>query len=114
MANITTRPVEAGSLRHPLIFQSRSEGKDAAGGKIITYTDTFTDMGSIEPLRGTEYWEAKKANVEVTGKIKIRWRAGVSPTMRIKTADGRYFKIIAIMSPGEKRRLLEIIYTEGE
>ena len=77
-----------------------------------TYTDWATVWGSIEPNSGKNYFEALQSNSEVQGKIVIRYRTGVTPTMRVKYGN-RYFKIISIVHPQERKKELDIMYKES-
>jgi len=46
------------------------------------WEDVATVWASIEPLRGREYFAATAVNAEVTTRVKIRYRSGVTADMR--------------------------------
>lgn len=97
--------MRAGELRHQVILQTPTPTRDSYGAEIVTWTDTATVWASIEPLRGREYWEAQKINAEISHKIRMRYREGVKPNMRLKFGS-RIFEIISVFSPEERRREL--------
>jgi len=78
---------------------------------VETWADWATVWGAILPNTGKRYFEAMQANSEVQGTIKIRYRTGVLPTMRVKFGS-RIFKIISIVHPLEKKEELQILYKE--
>jgi len=104
--------MRAGLLRHRLTFQIPSKTKNAMDEWVETWSDWATVWGSIEPNLGKRYFEAKQANSEVEGLIRIRYLNRVLPTMRVKYGD-RIFKIISIVHPFEKRQELHILYKEA-
>jgi SPP1 family predicted phage head-tail adaptor len=103
--------MRAGLLRHRLTLQIPSKSTNAFGEWIESWSDWVTVWGSIEPNLGKRYFEAKQANSEVQGLIRIRYRTGVKPTMRVKFGD-RTFRIISIVHPFEKRQELHLLYKE--
>lgn len=101
--------MEAGILRHRLIFQSL--GTAAAGEGSTTWTDTCTIWGQVEPLTGTLLFQAQQANSEASGRIKVRYRADLNASMRIKFGT-RYFKILSLINPLEGNEYLIFYYKE--
>lgn len=103
--------MRAGLLRHRLTIQTITQTQNAMDEWVDSWIDWVTVWGSIEPNLGKRYFEAKQANSEVQGLIRIRYRSGVLPTMRIVYGD-RIFKIISIVHPFERKRELHILYKE--
>ena len=104
--------MRAGLLRHRLTIQIPSKSQNEFGEWIESWNDWATVWGSIEPNLGKRYFEAKQANSEVQGLIRIRYRTGLLPTMQVKYGD-RIFKIISIVHPFEKKQELHILYKEA-
>ena len=104
--------MRAGLLRHRLTIQTLSRTQNAFDEWVESWTDWATVWGSIEANSGKRYFEAKQANSEVEGLIRIRYRDGVLPTMRMAWGD-RIFKIISIVHPFERKRELHILYKEA-
>lgn len=104
--------MRAGLLRHRLTFQIPSKSKNDFDEWVESWNDWVTIWGSIEPNLAKRYFEARQANSEVEGLIRIRYRSGVLPTMRVKCGD-RIFKIISIVHPFERKQELQILYKEA-
>ena len=99
--------MKAGDLRHRIKIQSVTITND-----VETWADFATSVpAAIEPLKGREYWEAQKINAEQATKIRIRYRTGVLPTMRVVWGT-RIYKIEAIMNIDERNRELHLVCVE--
>jgi len=103
--------MRTGLLRNRITIQEAYKEKNDFGEWIIIYRDWATIWAAIEPNQGKRYFEAAQANSEVQGIIRIRYRSGVLPTMRVKYCD-RIFQIISIVHPQERMRELHIFYKE--
>jgi len=104
--------MRAGLLRHRLTIQTVTQIQNDFDEWVESWSDWATVWGSIEPNLGKRYFEAKQANSEVEGLIRIRYRSGVLPTMRIIYGD-QIFKIISIVHLFERKRELHILYKEA-
>ena len=104
--------MQAGRLKHRITIQQQIKSQNAMHEWITTYEDWATIWASIEPNRGRMYFEAKQANSEVEGRIIIRYRKGVLPTMRVTYGD-KIFNIISIIHPKENQRELNLLYKEA-
>lgn len=105
--------MRAGELNKRIIIEENTPTKDATTGEFVdTWTPWRTVWAAIEPLSGNRYWQAKQANAEVDGVVRIRYRAGVKPTMRIKFGE-RYLYIKSIIQPKEAKEQLHLLYTEA-
>lgn len=103
--------MKAGKLRHRITIQNPVETTNDVGDVTTTWEDFATVWAEIIPLSGREYWESKQVNSEVTGKIRIRYLAGVTPKMRAKFGD-RIFNIEAVINPEEKNIELVLLVSE--
>ena len=103
--------MRAGTLRHKIIFQQLTVANDTWGHSTETWTDQVTAYASIWSLRGVERMEAMKLDNEITHKIRVRYKSGLHPKMRIKFG-ARYFNILSIINPDERNIYLEIMATE--
>jgi SPP1 family predicted phage head-tail adaptor len=86
--------VNPGKLRHRITIQQESETSDSMGGNTIMWNDVATVWASINPLSGKEYYDAEQVQSEVSHKIRIRYRSGITSDMRIDF-KGRIFKIVS-------------------
>lgn len=76
-------PINAGDFRERVTIQTRASGVDSLGQESTTWSDTLTCWASVEPLRGREYFAAGEVQSAVDVRIRIRWREGIVPTMRV-------------------------------
>jgi len=103
--------MRAGNLRHKITFQQLTVANDTWGHSNETWTDEVTTFAAIWPLRGTERLEAAKLDNEVSHKIRIRYKKGLHPKMRIKFGT-RYFNVLSIINPDERNIYQEIMASE--
>ena len=103
--------MRAGTLRHKVVIQQNTPTRDSYGAEVEAWTDYATVWASIEPARGREFWESQQVNAEVTGKISIRYLAGITPKMRVKHGS-RIFEIISVINPEERNRELQLMVKE--
>lgn len=94
--------MEAGKLRHRVVFQEKSATQNALGEEVITWLPVTAAWAQVETLSGREYIEQARSDAELTHKVTIRHRAGLRPEMRIDFG-GRIFEIGAIVEDNRKR-----------
>jgi SPP1 family predicted phage head-tail adaptor len=82
-----------GELRHRITIQKLVNTQDTFGQPLEQWPNVVTVWASVKPIVGKEFFAAETVNSEVTHKIKIRYRAGITPDMRVKFKN-RYFQII--------------------
>ena len=99
--------MRAGWLRHRLVIQSKSYTPNAYGEPVETWTTTATVWGSVEPLRGTEYLTGRTIAEVVTTKIRIRYRSGIAPEMRVT------YDIESVVEVKTQKRELELMCSEA-
>ncbi len=104
--------IRAGELRHKIIIQQNTPTRDAMNAEVDSWADYATVWASIEPIRGKEFWDSQQINAEITGKIKLRYLAGVISKMRVKFGM-RIFEILSVINPGEKNRELQLMVKES-
>ena len=103
--------MRSGSLNKRITIQELSIVKDQYNADIESWIDFKTLWARIEPLRGREYWQAKQVVGEVTGRITIRYLAGVDEKMRIIYGNKTY-NILAVINPEEKNRTCQLLVKE--
>lgn len=77
--------MRAGSLRHRITFQAQGLVQDSATGEMLPVWETVWEKvpASVEPLSARDLIAAQASQSEASGRMVIRYRAGVLPTMRI-------------------------------
>ncbi len=90
--------MQSGILRHRISIQNKIISFDSDGGIIEDFVDVFGFKLSAEIKydTGRELLSADAIQSRVNAKIRIRYRKGVEPTMRIIHND-TIFNIEAIM-----------------
>lgn len=77
--------MRSGKLRHRITFQSSGLAQDPVTGEMIQDWTTVWDKvaASVTPLSSRDLFAAQAGQSEATGRMVIRFRPGVLPTMRI-------------------------------
>lgn len=76
--------MQAGRLRRRVTIQQPVDTQNEIG-EPITVWRTFAENvpAAIEPLSGREYFAAQQEQGDVSTRIRIRWRPGVTEVMRV-------------------------------
>lgn len=104
--------VNAGKLRHRITLQQQASTKDTHGQVTTTWSDVATLWAAVEPIRGREFFAASQVNSEVTTRIRMRWRSGVTAAMRV-SFDSRIYDIQAVIVPSEVHDEMQLMCKEG-
>jgi SPP1 family predicted phage head-tail adaptor len=103
--------MQAGKLRHRVIIQEPVQTANAMDELVTTWATFATVWADIQPDSGNQNYQAKQINAEAQGRIKIRYRTDILPTMRVLYGE-RIFTILSIIQPREDKRELHLIYRE--
>jgi len=108
--------IRAGRLRRRLHLQQTNQTRTASGGYTDVWTTTATVWGSIEPLRGREYFENAQVQGQTTHRIVIRYQSSVDSSYRVVDAcDSRVFNIVGgPINPNDRNVLLELMVKEQD
>ena len=106
--------MRAGELRHIISIQEESPTPDGMGGENLTWA-AVSGMDSVPaaiwPLRSNERLDMMKLENEVTHKIRIRYRSGITTKNRVLFGP-RTFNIVSLINPDERNIMLEILAVE--
>ncbi|MGG3871376.1 phage head closure protein [Brevibacillus laterosporus] len=91
-----------GSLRHRITIQERLG---------LIFQDCAKVWSSIEPISAKEKLERPDMEQSITHRIRIRYRKGLTSTMRVIYKD-RLFSVESIIDPTERQKELELICEE--
>ena len=83
----------AGRMDQRITLQTSVNSRDAVGGLVETWSTLATVWARVAPLSGKRIAQAQQIGSSVTKQIEIRWRAGISASLRIQFADGRVAKV---------------------
>jgi SPP1 family predicted phage head-tail adaptor len=104
--------LQSARLNDLVILQQVQEGKDSFGGTTTTWVEVAQAWADIQPIRGKEFFESFQVQVEVTFRIRVRYRDDVVPKMRVLFGT-RIFTIEYVIDVGERHELLELMCAEG-
>ena len=103
--------MRAGWLRKRVTIQEKRADRDPFGAERIIWVNVATVWAGVEPLRGREYLEAKQMQADVSTRIRMRYRSGVTPEMRV-LYDGRTYEIESVIDVLERGRELNLMCRE--
>lgn len=105
-----------GRLRHRVSLQEATITRDEFGGEIRTWIEVADCWADIEPLQGREFLEGRRQETELDTRIRIRYRSGVVPGMRIvwSTAESgvRTYDIQSVIEHRAERAELRLLCRE--
>lgn len=96
--------MQAGRLRHRIAIKRPVEARNGYGDVVSTWSLVATVWGSVEPLRGREYQQAKQSQAELLIRIRIRYRADVAPSWRLEWS-GHVYDIQDVIHDNVRREL---------
>ncbi len=104
-----------GALRHRVTIEAENAAPDGAGGLTDPWanpTEVATVWAEITPLSGDERLRAMRLEDRVSHRIRMRYRADVTPAHRLRLGT-RVFNMRAVTNDGERDRWLTILAEEG-
>ena len=103
--------MRAGKLRHRITIQQNTPTQNSFGEMEPSWSAFATIWAAVEPLSGDERWTSDQFQSEVSHRIRIRRRVGITPLMRVSW-QGRLFDIQAVLEPESNRRELHLLCSE--
>lgn len=104
--------VLAGKMRQRIRIEQPVLTPDGLGGATRAWQTVTTVWGEIISGGGNESSRAGQLSSVVTHRITLRWRADITPEMRVVFGT-RVFAIRAIIERDGKRRSIELLTEEG-
>ena len=95
---------KAGSLDRRIVLRAKLLTPDEMGQALETWSDLASVWAEKTDLRGREFFAARAINAEIETRFRIRWRAGVTPALRI-AHDGRDYEILSVVEIGRREGL---------
>ena len=100
--------IAAGTLNRRITIQEKTVTRDAYGAEVIDWTEVAEVWAAVLPIRGSEYVSLQMAQADLTTRFVIRYRAGVTPAMRIVYGDAVY-DIKEVIDVRDSHRSLELM-----
>lgn len=107
--------IPAGKLRHRVSIQQKKISQNPVSGELTeTWVDVWTNVpASIEALSAREYIAAQAVQSQVSARITIRFRPGITAAMRI-LHNGQIYNIQGVLpDPDSGRSWLTLPCSEG-
>lgn len=105
--------MRAGRLRHRVVVERATDGTDAYGDQVQTWTTLATVWAGIEPLSGREYLSAAHIQADVSTRIVMRGIPGVTLTPKDRIRYGaRLFDIKQIVDQNAENVELQLLTQE--
>lgn len=101
----------AAQLYYRITLQQRSTAQDAYGQQAAAWSDVASVWAGIEHTDGKEDVASASVQPTTTAKVTIRWRADVTPKMRV-VYRGQAWNIGAVLPQRNNRELL-LLCTAG-
>lgn len=96
--------MRAGKLRHHVMLQRPEYSQDPVSGEVIpAWVDVNKVWAAIEPLSAREFIAAAAGQSEVTSRVVIRYRPGITSAMRI-IHSGKVYNIQGVLADMESGR----------
>ncbi|MEY2690706.1 MAG: hypothetical protein RL375_4906 [Pseudomonadota bacterium] len=103
--------MRAGELRHQVAVQTVTIASDTTGSPVETWATSSTVWGSVEPLRGREYFAAHQIHADATHMVRIRYLSTLTREMRFLFGS-RALKINEIRNVDERGIYQDCLCTE--
>ena len=99
--------MRAGALDQRIVIERLVEGYDELGQPINDWLPIVTTWAAVEPLVGREYLAAAALVAEVTARIRMRYRPGITAADRV-IHDGKVYGITSVADVHSSRRELQL------
>jgi SPP1 family predicted phage head-tail adaptor len=100
--------VRAGQLDQRVSVSRLEQGQDEIGQPLTTWTPVFSTWAAVEPLVGREWLASGGAQSEVSTRIRLRYRPGVTSADRV-THEGREYEIVSVIDYKSAHRELVLM-----
>ena len=103
--------MRAGPLRHRITIQEATETQDVYGEPDVSWSEFVQAWASVEPIGSREYFASNRENADITHRVRMRYRPGITHKMRVLYGT-RAFDIESIIDARESHRSLELLCRE--
>lgn len=103
--------MQVGRLRDRIIIQTYTDSIGTNGENTRTWSTFDTVFAEIKPISGREYLQNEQVRGEISHVIKIRFRSGILPKMRV-TDGTRIFEIVAVLPDRTNAKNIQIMANE--
>ena len=104
--------ITAGQLNRKITISEPVLADDGYGGDDETWSTVYTPWARIKPKSGGEKMHAQRLDATGLASIVIRYRAGLSETMKV-TYAGKDYQIRSIIDIEEAHKWIELLVERG-
>lgn len=107
--------MQTGRLRERVTIQQESVTRDGSGEQLKSWTEVATVWAAVTPGASSERFLASAGQrvAEVTHTVRIRYRAGITPKMRLLW-ETRILEIISVVDPDGRLRTTILLCSEEQ
>ena len=98
----------AGRLNQRVTLQAKTVVRDGMGNEVVSWSDVAAVRAAVEPMRGREYVSLRAAQSDITTRITLRYKAGLTTAMRV-LHDGAIYDVREIINPRSRNESLELM-----
>jgi SPP1 family predicted phage head-tail adaptor len=107
--------VQAGKFRHRVTIQQKTVGRDSAGGITESWSNFAKDVNAaIDTVTGRESVASRQITAKYSTEISIRWRPGVTATMRVLHGSVVYNIEGMIPDSDTGRKIITLLCTQRD
>jgi SPP1 family predicted phage head-tail adaptor len=99
--------MKAGALDQRIVIERLVEGYDELGQPINTWLPIVQTWAHVQPLVGREYIAAGALLSEVTARVRMRYRPGITAADRV-IHNGKVYGITSVADVHSSRRELQL------
>jgi len=103
--------MNAGELRRRVTIQAKVASRDTFGAETVSWAPIATVWAAVEPMLGREFVEARQLTAELTTRIRVRYRSGITPLMRVVHGSETY-EVVSVQHVRSERRELVLMCRE--
>ena len=96
--------LKAGNLRHRIALQRKQQTQNPqTGAMVTTWVTEATVPAAVEPLSAREFVAAQAVQSNVSVRITVRYRPGITSAMRL-LHDGKVYGITGVLADKDSGR----------
>lgn len=96
--------LKAGTLRHRVALQRKEQTQNPlTGAMVTTWVPVATVWAAVEPLSAREFVAAQAVQSDVSVRITVRYRPGITAALRI-VHDGKVYNITGVLADKDSGR----------
>ena len=104
--------MRSGRLRHRVTIEEATDTRDGVGHPIPAWMTWAIVWAEIVPLSGRELYAAQEVHNEITTRIWLRYREGLTTKMRLRHGSTIY-NINAPINSGERNKVIQLLCSQG-